>query len=127
MLYLTWLWLQRFLSCALSHLAVAAEIPQLSCISEHRCRVRTLVGHYIACMFVSALLKAAILWESYNHIKVKHYIEGFNHASSAMMLAHVVHIILLADFSYYYLRALWRGGGIGGTMEFSSDLALYLV
>merc|ERR1719394_1472621 len=102
-------------------LAVAAEFPQLCLITTHGSRARILTGHYFACMVVSCLLKCAVQWVEYDDLKFVPYIDGFNQASCATMSAHAVHVILLADFIYYYIRAIWTRIGIGGTLDFDGS------
>ena len=85
--------------------------------------MQTLTGQYIACVVVSSLCQSRIQWSAYNYFEVSnYYIPGFNHASFAMMSAYVMHFLLLADFMYFYVRAIWKGKRIGGTMDLDGFL-----
>lgn len=44
------------------------------------------------------------------HIKCKPWIPGFQHAICVILLAHVVHLLLLADFACHYGSALIKKG-----------------
>lgn len=91
-------------------LSVVAVLPQLGLITQSGGRSAALTSHHIAALALSRVLSGLFMWEARNDIKCKPWITGFEHAICAIMVAHAVHLLLLGDFTYYYLRALWRRG-----------------
>jgi len=87
-------------------MGILAVLPQLWMIARGGGRVEALTSHYIAAMAVARLLSGAFMWHARFDITCAFWIEGFNHAVWAILGAHAVHLLLLADFAYYYVKGL---------------------
>jgi hypothetical protein len=61
-------------------------------------------------MAVSRVLSGMFMWHAFNDITCKAWITGFNHASWAIMAAHLLQMLLLGDFAYYYVKAVLASG-----------------
>lgn len=94
-------------------MGVLAVLPQLFLISR-RGRVEALTAHYIAAMAVSRVCSGSFMWHAREDIGCAPWIEGVNHAIYAILGAHLLHLILLGDFGYYYFRAMASGGLASG-------------
>lgn len=92
-------------------MGILAVLPQLWLITRAGgSRVEALTSHYIAAMAVSRLLSGSFMWHAREDIGCEPWIEGFNHAIYAILGAHVLHLLVLGDFAYYYLKAVASGG-----------------
>lgn len=87
-----------------------AVLPQLWLITQSGGGVESLTSHHIAALASSRVLSGLFMWEARYDIGCSPWIPGFQHAICAIMLAHAVHLLLLADFAYYYVSALWKRG-----------------
>jgi len=101
------------------NISAIAVLPQLWLTARAGGRMATLTGHYVAGMAISQLFSAVFLWHAWDFITCKPLIPGVNHGVLAMGFAHVVHMFLLADFTYCYIRSLLKGG-ISSSMDFGS-------
>jgi len=90
--------------------SVVAVLPQLWLITKSGGRVEALTSHYIAAMAVSRILSGIFMWHAREDITCSPWIGDFNHASWAILAAHFVHMLLLADFAYYYIKAVLARG-----------------
>merc|ERR1740120_495784 len=72
--------------------------------------VDALTSHYIAVMAVSRVLSGTFMWHARFDVTCAPWIEGVNHAIWAILLAHAVHLLLLGDFAFYYVRAICAQG-----------------
>lgn len=91
-------------------LGVVSVLPQLWLISQTGGVVHACTSHYIAMMAVSRVLSGCFMWHARHDITCPPWIEGINHASWAILAAHALHLILLADFAYYYVKAVVAQG-----------------
>lgn len=89
---------------------VVAVLPQLWLIMKAGGQVDALASHYVAALAVSRVLSGIFMWNARADIICTHWIDGFNHASFVIMAAHVVHLLLMGDFAYYYACGLARRG-----------------
>lgn len=90
--------------------SVLAVLPQLWLITRSGGQVEALTSHYIATMAVSRALSGIFMWHAREDITCNPWITGFNHAIWAILAAHVLHLILLGDFGYHYLKAVTTRG-----------------
>jgi len=90
-------------------IGVAQVLPQLWLIAQKGC-VDALTSHYIAALAISRLFSGAFMWVSRNQITSKPWVDGINHASWLILVAHAFHLLLLADFGYYYGKAVVKQG-----------------
>merc|ERR1719454_797700 len=91
-------------------LSSIAVVPQLWLITRAGGRVEALTSHHIAAMAASNVLSGAFWWYARLDITCNPWVSGFNHTVGAIMMAHIVHVILLADFAYFYIKAVSKGG-----------------
>jgi len=87
-----------------------AVLPQGWLIMHTGGRVEALTSHHIAAMAVSRALSGIFMWHAQGDITCAPWITGFNHAIWAILGAHLLHLILLGDFAYYYVKAVLAGG-----------------
>jgi len=90
-------------------MGVAQVIPQLWLIARQGA-VQALTSHYIAALAISRLFSGTFMWYSRKHITSKPWVEGINHAPWVILGAHAIHLLLLADFGYYYGKAVVKQG-----------------
>jgi len=89
---------------------VVAVLPQLWMITQAGGEVEALTSHYIALMAISRVLSGIFMWEAREDITCIPLIKDFNHAPWVIMGAHAVHLVLLGDFAYFYMKALTKHG-----------------
>jgi hypothetical protein len=90
--------------------SVVAVLPQFWLITNSGGWTGALTSHYIASMAISRFLSGCFMWMARNHITCKPYIASIEHTIIAIFVAHFVHVALLGDFAFHYLRSIVRGG-----------------
>merc|ERR1719261_302790 len=95
--------------CGLFVSAVAV-LPQLWMMTRTRARVPALTSHYVAVMAFARILSGLYMWHAQSEITCEPWIGDFNHSGYAILAAHAVHLILLADFAYFYAKNLATSG-----------------
>merc|ERR1719335_2176783 len=100
-----------------THLYVdaVAMVPQLWMISRSGGKVQGFTAHYIAATMLSNFL-SALFWFFATPDLVEDE-NSFNVAGLAINGAHMVQMILLLDFGYYYGKAFLQGRGFAETMQ----------
>jgi ER lumen protein retaining receptor len=91
-------------------LSVFSALPQLLLISRTGGVVRACTGHFIAVLAMSRMLSGTFMWHARYDIICEPWIEGINHALWAILSAHALHLVMLADFGYYYVKAIYQQG-----------------
>lgn len=91
-------------------ISAIAVLPQLWVITRTGGRCEALTSHHIASMAASRLLSGVFMWYARADITCSPWMDGWNHAIGAILGAHLVHVILLGDFAYYYIKAVLRQG-----------------
>jgi hypothetical protein len=91
-------------------IGVIAVLPQLWMITRNDGHISALTSHHIAAMAISRLLSGTFMWYAREDILCEPWIEGFNHGSWAILAAHFVHLVLLADFAFYYIKSVFSQG-----------------
>jgi hypothetical protein len=90
---------------------VVAQLPQLWLVSQNEGCVEAFTSHYIVSTALSVILSGAFFYEAMADITCNMWIiPGFQHAIYAILLAHLVHLLILGDFTLYYARALVKSG-----------------
>jgi len=90
---------------------VVAQLPQLWLVSQNEGCVEALTSHYIVSTALSVILSGTFMYEAMPDITCNMWIiPGFQHAIYAILLAHVLHLLILGDFAFYYARALIKNG-----------------
>jgi len=104
---------------------VIAVLPQLWLIARTGGRAEALTSHYIAAMAVSRLLSGLFMWAARNDITCAEWVSGVNHTIWAILAAHVLHFVLIADFAYYYMKAI-AVKGLASSVEMGDDAAVFV-
>eukprot|EP00441_Pelagodinium_beii_P019101 CAMPEP_0197662956 /NCGR_PEP_ID=MMETSP1338-20131121/55499_1 /TAXON_ID=43686 ORGANISM="Pelagodinium beii, Strain RCC1491" /NCGR_SAMPLE_ID=MMETSP1338 /ASSEMBLY_ACC=CAM_ASM_000754 /LENGTH=282 /DNA_ID=CAMNT_0043241083 /DNA_START=117 /DNA_END=965 /DNA_ORIENTATION=+ len=97
-------------------LSVMSVLPQLWFINKTGGLVQACTGHYIAMLAVSRALSGTFMWHARHDITCEPWVQGVNHAIWAILAAHVLHLVLLGDFGYYYVKAI-MSQGLGFKLE----------
>lgn len=95
--------------CGLFVSAVSV-LPQLWMMSRSQARVPALTCHFIAVMAFSRILSGTYMYHAHTEITCAPWIGTFQHAGYAILVAHVVHLVLLADFAYFYVKHITTSG-----------------
>lgn len=90
--------------------SVVAVLPQLWLVTRTGGKIEALTSHYIATMAFSRALSGTFMWHARFDITCDPWVEGFNHAIWAILGAHALHLLLLGDFGFYYLKAVAKSG-----------------
>jgi|Transcript_5580 hypothetical protein len=101
-------------------LSTVAVLPQLWLITRTGGRVEPLTSHYIAAMAVSRAMSGIFMWHARHDITCTPWMFDFNHAIWAILGAHFLHMVLLGDFAYYYIKAVITKG-FGCRLEILDD------
>jgi hypothetical protein len=97
-------------------ISAIAVLPQLWMMTHSRGGVPALTSHFIAVMAFSRILSGTYMWHAHSEITSEPWIADFNHAGYAILAAHVVHLLLLGDFAYFYVKTL-ATKGLHSTLE----------
>merc|ERR1719310_2151590 len=90
------------------YIDVVAMVPQLVLISKIRGEVEALTSHFVGATALSRLT-SLIFW--YHGFAELAPLDGsFNLAGWAIIAAHVLQVLLLGDFLFYYIRACLSTG-----------------
>jgi len=87
-----------------------AVLPQLWLISRKGGHVQALTSHYVAVMALSRACSGLFMWHCREDLTSNQWIGGWEHAPWAILGAHAVHLVLLGDFAYYYVKAVATQG-----------------
>jgi len=85
-------------------------LPQLWLITRNGGIIEASMSHYIAMMAVSRGLSGIFMWHARFDVTCAQYFESVNHAIWAILAAHALNIVLLADFGYHYIKAIAQNG-----------------
>lgn len=91
-------------------ISTVSVLPQLWVITRGGGKVEALTSHFIAATAASRALSGIFMWHARSDITCKPWITGFNHSIWAILGAHLVHMILLSDFAYMYIKAVIERG-----------------
>eukprot|EP00929_Paragymnodinium_shiwhaense_P028748 TRINITY_DN165_c0_g1_i1.p1 TRINITY_DN165_c0_g1~~TRINITY_DN165_c0_g1_i1.p1 ORF type:complete len:338 (+),score=73.41 TRINITY_DN165_c0_g1_i1:22-1035(+) len=91
-------------------LSTVAVLPQLWLINHTGGRVEALTSHHIAIMALATMLSGLFMFYAREDITCKPWVENLNHAVLAILGAHLLHLLLLGDFAYFYLKAVATQG-----------------
>jgi len=102
-------------------IGAVAVMPQLWLVTKTGGKVEALTSHYIAAMAISRLLSGAFMWHARHDITCEPWVEGWEHAIVAILGAHVLNLVLLGDFGYFYVKAVLKQG-LGCQLHLEGDL-----
>jgi len=55
-------------------------------------------------------MSGMFMWAARRIINCQPWVGSFNHAVVAIFGAHILHLLLLGDFLFYYMRSMVRNG-----------------
>lgn len=87
-----------------------APLPQLWLIARTGHHVMASTSHHIAAVAASKMLASLFIWAAREDISCRPYIDGFNHSKWAVLTAHLLHMVLIGDFVWYYCKAVAKSG-----------------
>jgi hypothetical protein len=90
--------------------SIVAVLPQLWLINKSAGQTGALTSNYIASMALSRVFAGCFAWMAFEHLSCEPYIADFQHFRWAVGVAYVLHVILLGDFGYAYLRNMAKHG-----------------
>jgi len=91
-------------------ISAVAVLPQLWMMTRDRAGVPALTSHFVAVMAFSRVLSGTYMWYAHTEITCEPWIGNFQHAGYAILIAHAVHLLLLGDFAYFYVKNLATSG-----------------
>merc|ERR1719197_1851229 len=91
-------------------ISAVAVLPQLWMMTHRRGSIPALTSHFVAVMAISRVLSGTYMWHAHSEITCEPWIGNFQHAGYAILAAHTVHLMLLADFAYFYGKNLATKG-----------------
>jgi len=97
-----------------------AVLPQLWLIAKTGGKVEPLTAHYIAAMAFSRALSGVFMWHARFDITSQPWVGRFNHAPWVILGAHALHLLLLGDFGYYYVKTMINKG-LAAQLDLSED------
>lgn len=82
-------------------LTSVAMVPQLLALHAWSSRTAhdTLGDHALTAMTMSQVLSAIYMWHARNDMTCDRFVEGFNHSAWAVLLAHLLPVLAMCDFS----------------------------
>jgi hypothetical protein len=87
-----------------------AVVPQLWMMTRRGGSTPALASHFIAVMACARFLSGIYMWYACDEFHCVPWIGSFCHAGWAAVSAQAVHILLLSDFAYIYVKNLANGG-----------------
>jgi len=100
-------------------LQTVAVLPQLWLITRTGGRVEALTSHHIAAMAFSRGIAGIFMYHARGDVTCHPWMGDFNHAILAILGAHMLHMVLLGDFAYYYIKTVMEKG-LGCRLEIDS-------
>jgi len=91
-------------------IGAVSVLPQLWLMTHNRKTAPAMTSHFVAVMALSRLLSGTYMWHAHSEISCEPWIGTFNHAGYAILAAHALHLMLLADFAYFYVKNLALSG-----------------
>merc|ERR1719498_666665 len=88
------------------NMGTVAVCPQLWLIARSGGRIPPLTGHHIAAVATSKVLASLFMFHARDDITCVPWVWPVNHAKWAILVAYAVHMLLLCDFAYYYLKTV---------------------
>jgi hypothetical protein len=91
-------------------LSSTAALPQMWLITQRGGKVEAFTCHRVALMALSKMLSCMFMWHAREDITCHRWFKGFNHAVAAIIGAHLLHLVVLGDFAYFYVKSLNKYG-----------------
>jgi len=94
-----------------------ALMPQVVMMTRGAGKVEAPLSHFVAATAFSRVLDLSFWYYEFD-LGAQGYYHGFNYSGWLIVFWHVVNLVIVADFMYYYVKARFSGGAM------SADLAL---
>jgi hypothetical protein len=91
-------------------MGVVAVLPKLWLVTQSGGTAQAWTCHYIMAMGLCRALSGLFMWEARADVTCDRWISGLDHAIFFILIAHFVHLLLIADFVYSYASAALRNG-----------------
>jgi hypothetical protein len=91
-------------------ISAVSVLPQLFMMTRGHSSVAALTSHFVAVMAFSRVLSGTYMWHAHSEITCEPWIGDFNHTGYAILAAHALHLMLLGDFAYFYVKNLVTSG-----------------
>lgn len=99
------------------HLDCLALLPQVVMMARGNGRVEAPISHFVAATAVSRVVDLTFWYYDFD-LGPQGYFHGFNYSGYLIVMWHVINLVIVADFMYYYIKARLSGS------KFSEDLEL---
>jgi len=100
---------------------VVSVLPQLWLVSKTGGVVQACTSHWIAMTAASRVMSGLFMWHARFDVTCSPWVEGVSHAIWAILAAHLVHLVLLGDFAYCYLKAV-ASQGLACSLDLRAEL-----
>ena len=88
--------------------------------------VQACTSHWIAMTAVSRVMSGVFRWHARLDGTCSPWVEGFSHAIWAILATHLVHLVLLGDVAYCYVKAV-ATRGLACSPGLRAELSMYMV
>merc|ERR1719197_717979 len=104
------------------YIDVVAMLPQLAMMSKIKGEIEALTSHFVG---ATALSRAVTLIFWYHGFEELAPLDGsFNMSGWAILAAHVLQVLFLCDFLFYYIRAVVKTGSASFELPTCVDVSL---
>jgi len=101
--------------------SAVSVLPQLWMMTHSRGKASALTSHFVAVMALARVVSGAYMWHAYPEIEAEPLFGNVTYAGYAVIVAHAVHMLLLGDFAYYYVKNVAKAGLIAD-LDLSSQV-----
>jgi len=98
-------------------------IPQLWMMVHRRGKSPALMNHFVVAMAVARVLSGAYMWHAYPEIGSDPVFGKAKYAGYAVIVAHAVHLLLLGDLAYYYVKNMTKADLFEAGLSAGLDLS----
>jgi len=99
---------------------VVSTLPQLWMIGKLGGKIDALSAHYVALIAFARLVDMIFWYHGFEELAPEN--GGFNLAGWTVLGAHMVHLLLMWDFLYCYVRAIYKGRILDEQLDFGETL-----
>lgn len=97
------------------NISAISVLPQLWLMTHmEKPTVPVLISHFVGVMAFSRAISGSYMWYAAEEITCDPWFASwgweFQHTGYAILAAHAVHLILLGDFGYYYVKTMAKSG-----------------
>lgn len=104
------------------YLDVMALMPQVVMMSRGGGKVEAPISHFVAATAVSRSVDLSFWYYAFDTVGPENSDAYLNYSGWLIVFFHVLHLLLIADFLYYYVRArFFKGCGFSGDMNIPLD------